>query len=56
MIVAFIPSKGRPELANRCARSILKYGRARPVVVIEPSQEDEYRDVFPGRLWEEQTT
>ncbi len=46
MTVAFIPSKGRPELADRCVTSILKHGRARPVVVIEPSQEDEYSKMF----------
>ncbi len=46
MTVAFIPSKGRPELADRCVTSILKHGKARPIVVIEPSQQEAYRGFF----------
>ncbi len=45
MTIAFIPSKGRPELADRCVTSILKHGKARPIVVIEPSQQEAYRDL-----------
>lgn len=45
MNVAFIPSKGRPEQALKCARSIVAFGNAKPVIVIEPSQEYAYADL-----------